>query len=241
VTRSAPELRRPYSVVAVARSERGAFRIMLDDKPLRSPAGTILEAPVEPLAAAIAAEWDAQGPKLVLDLAPLTRLLGTALDRMPSQRARVVDDLTAYAETELVCHRADSPPELVRRQQATWDPLLTWFRQRHDASLVVVSGVLPQAQPLASLSAVRLALASLDDLALTGASLAIGAAGSLVIGLALLDGRLDVDGAFFAAELDASFQIERWGEDAEARTRRQRIRDDLALAGRWHTLLRAQR
>jgi len=40
------------------------------------------------------------------------------------------------------------------------------------------------------------------------------ACGSLVIGLALLEGRLDAETAFAASQLDETFQIEQWGEDA---------------------------
>ena len=55
------------------------------------------------------------------------------------------------------------------------------------------------------------------------------ATGSVVIALALIEGRLDAEAAFAASELDESFQIEAWGEDSEAAKRREA----LAADGRW--------
>ena len=95
------------------------------------------------------------------------------------------------------------------------------------------------AQPPESLTALRHAVETLDDLALTALSVAVSAAGSLVIGLALLRGRLDPEAAFEAAELDASYQIELWGEDPEATRRRAICRADLFAAARFAGLIAA--
>lgn len=228
--------RRPYETVSVVSGERG-HRVLLDTKPLKSPVGTVLEAPTEALATAVAEEWRMQSAKLDLGKAPLTRLLGTTLDRVASRRVDIEDELAGYAETELVCHRAERPPELVRRQSASWQPLLEWFARRFDAPLVITYGVVAVEQPVASLTAIRRALAAPDHFALMGLALAVGASGSLVIGAALFDGHIDVVEAFAAAELDSSYQIEKWGEDAEAVRRRVTVRDDLTLAARWRDLI----
>ncbi|MBL8701125.1 MAG: ATPase [Alphaproteobacteria bacterium] len=228
--------RRPYDTVSVAPGEKG-YRILLDAKPLKSPAGTLLEASTAALAEAIATEWRAQPAKLDLGKAPLTRLLGTTLDRVTARRADIEAEVAGYAETELVCHRAERPAKLVQRQAALWQPLLEWFARRYDAPLAITHGVVAVEQPATSLAAIRRALGALDAFALMGLSLAVGAAGSLVIGAALADGHVDVETAFAAAELDATFQIEQWGEDAEAARRRATVRDDLTLAARWRDLI----
>ncbi|HEX9464070.1 MAG TPA: ATP12 family protein, partial [Alphaproteobacteria bacterium] len=147
--------------------------------------------------------------------------------------------IVAYAETELVCHRAEHPPDLVARQHAAWQPLLDWLALRHDALHVTTAGILPKPQSAASLAALRTAVAGLGDWHLAALSIAVAASGSLVIGLALADGRLDAAGAFDAAELDATYQIEKWGEDAETTKRRAEIRADLQLAERVFVLLRS--
>jgi chaperone required for assembly of F1-ATPase len=65
------------------------------------------------------------------------------------------------------------------------------------------------------------------------------ATGSLIIALALLEGELDADTAFAAAQLDENFQIERWGEDYEAADRRAALKADIATAARFAALLAA--
>jgi chaperone required for assembly of F1-ATPase len=68
---------------------------------------------------------------------------------------------------------------------------------------------------------------------------AVASSGSFVIGLALIDGRIDADEAFAAAELDAGFEIDRWGDDAEAARRRAVVATDLAAARRFADLAKA--
>lgn len=231
-------LKRGYRDVTVQAVE-GGHGIALDTKPLRTPAGTAIVAPSAALAEAIAAEWRGQGDKIDLATLPLTRMVATALDRVRPRRAEIIDELMSYAETELLCHRAAEPAALVARQTAVWQPLLDWLALRFDAPLSITTGIQVRAHPPASLAALRRALEQSDDWRLGGIAMAVGIASSLVIGLALAEGRLGADGAFEAAELDATYQIEKWGEDAEATARRVEIRAELAAAGRFLGLLKA--
>jgi chaperone required for assembly of F1-ATPase len=59
----------------------------------------------------------------------------------------------------------------------------------------------------------------------------------LVIALALLEGHLDAEAAFEASQLDETFQIEAWGEDAEAARRRGAVAEDIQAAARFLDLL----
>jgi chaperone required for assembly of F1-ATPase len=63
------------------------------------------------------------------------------------------------------------------------------------------------------------------------------ASGSLIVALALLAREIDADAAFAAAQLDETFQIERWGEDYEAADRRAALKADIATAARFAALL----
>ncbi|MGQ0664422.1 MAG: ATP12 family protein [Pseudomonadota bacterium] len=232
-------MRRTYKTVGVAAAP-GGFGIRLDDKPLRTPTGTEIVAPTRALAEALAAEWAAQGPRVDVHRLALTRIAGAALDIAAADRRQAVAELLVWAETELVCHRASEPPALVARQQAVWDPLLDWLARRFGARLSVSAGVRARPQPAASLAALSAALDNSDAWRLAGIGAAAGAAGSLVVALALAEGRLDAEGAFAAAELDASFQIEAWGEDREATARRAGVLADLAAATRFLALCRSE-
>lgn len=220
-------------------SAEGRHRVLLDGKTLRTPAGAAVTLPTAALAAAVAAEWEAQGPRIVAETMPLTRLACTVLDRVARDRAALVAAINGYAETDLVCYRADQPASLVERQQLLWQPLVDWAILRFDAPLAIVSGVMHRPQPPGAVAALAAAVAAIGDpwrlLALHEATVLTG---SLVIGLALLDGRLDAEGAWRAAQLEEDYQIERWGEDAEAAKRRAALRADLDAVVRFLALLR---
>lgn len=231
-------MKRFYRNVAVVPAGAG-HTVALDGKPIKTPAKLPLVMPNRALAAAIAAEWEAQETEIRPADMPLTRLASTAIDRVAPQRPEVVQQIAGYAATDLVCYRAAHPPELAARQQAVWQPLLDWAVLRYDAPLDIAIGVIPVGQPEASLRALAAAVAEHDDWALAALHLATGACGSLVISLALGEGHVDAATAFAASQLDESFQIEAWGEDAEQALRRRGLFDDLAAAARFLSLLRA--
>jgi chaperone required for assembly of F1-ATPase len=230
-------MRRVYKLVETRPVETG-WGVFLDGRPLRTPAKRELAVPHERLAAAIAEEWDAQDIDIRPDRMPLTRLAATALDHTATARDRIVAEIANYASTDLVCYRAEGRPKLVARQHATWQPLIDWAAGRYDAGLAVTAGILPQPQSPASLKAFVAAVAALDDFRLTALQVATGACGSLVIALALLEGRLDAEAAFAASQLDETFQIEAWGEDAEATQRRALLAEDIRATARFLELLR---
>jgi chaperone required for assembly of F1-ATPase len=128
---------------------------------------------------------------------------------------------------------------LTLRQQTAWQPLIDWAVLRYDAPLAVTAGVVPATQPEASLRAFAAAVAEHDDFALAALHAATTACGSLVIALALAEGRLDAAEAFAVSQLDESYQIEAWGEDAEQSRRRQLLAAEIAAAARFLALLRS--
>jgi len=219
-------------------SAAAGHAVALDGKPIKTPAKLALVVPTAALAAAIAAEWEAQQAEIRPADMPLTRLASTAIDRVAPQRREVVRQMADYAATDLVCYRTVHPPELAARQQAVWQPLIDWAVRRYDAPLEIAVGVIPVGQPDTSLRAFAAAVADHDDWTLAALHLATGACGSLVIALALSEDRIDAAAAFAASELDESFHIDAWGEDEEQARRRRGLFDDLAAAARFRSLLR---
>ena len=229
-------MKRAYRDVAICAVE-GGWAVALDGRPLRTPAKRELRVPTEALAEAIAAEWEAQQDEVRPASMPLTRLAATAIDHTAGQRDQVVAETANYAGTDLVCYRADHPLALIARQQAVWSPIVDWAMQRYDAALAVTSGIIPQRQSPEALNAFAAVVAAQDDFRLTALHALTAACGSLVIALALFEGRLDAEGAFAASQLDESFQIEAWGEDSEAAARRRALAEDIAAAARFVALL----
>jgi chaperone required for assembly of F1-ATPase len=222
---------------ATARAAEGGWGVALDGRPMRTPAKHELIVPSAALAEAIAAECDAQQDEIRPATMPLTRLAATAIDRTRTQRDLVAAEAANYAGTDLVCYRAEHPPTLIALQHAEWQPLIDWAMQRYDAALAVTSGVVPQPQSPAALKAFAAAVAAQDDFRLTALHAMTTACGSLVIALALIEGRLDTTAAFAVSQLDETFQIEAWGEDAEATARRRGLAEDIEAAARFVQLL----
>jgi chaperone required for assembly of F1-ATPase len=164
---------------------------------------------------------------------PLTRLASTAIDRMPAERQAAIEELAAYADTDLVCYRAAEPFELVQRQHRTWQPMLDWLSHTYGVRLAVTTSLLPVAQPAAARARLRGAIEDLTDWPLVGMRMATAALGSLVLGLGLLHRRLDPDAALAAGILDELFEIERWGSDVEVERRHEVLRRDVAGAARF--------
>jgi chaperone required for assembly of F1-ATPase len=234
-------MKRFWEAASVASGPDG-HAILLDGRPVRLPGGGRLLVPSAPLAAAIAAEWQAagggKGGEMSFLDTPLTRLAGTAQERIAPDPGPSVDALSRYAASDLLCYRAEAPEALVQRQARAWQPWLDWAAMTFDARLAVGSGIIHVAQDPAALAALRLAVADCSPLILAGLGLAVPALGSLVLGLALARGALDAATAHDLAALDELFQEELWGRDEEASRRRAGIAADIALAARLMALVR---
>jgi chaperone required for assembly of F1-ATPase len=213
------------------------YAILLDGKPMHLPDGAVLRVNSERLAQAIADEWrDAGGGKggeMSFADTPLTRLAGTAQQRVAPDPAKTIDALARYAESDLLCYRAEAPVELVHRQARSWQPWLDWAALTYDAPLRIGTGVGYVQQHPDSIAALRRAVGALDVPALAALGIAVPALGSLVLGLALAEGELEAATAHALGCLDELFQVEAWGEDAEAAARRRTVGDDIALAARF--------
>jgi chaperone required for assembly of F1-ATPase len=235
-------MKRFYKDTAVEAGE-GGWCVLLDGKPMRTPAKAVLVAPTRALAEAIAKEWAAVPEKAEINAAhlPLTRLSATGLDRVTSQRARVIDDTAKYGGSDLLCYRASTPDSLVKLQQETWQPLLDWAAERYGARLTVANGTTFVAQPAEALAALRAAVAAHGDLALSALFNLTHIAGSLVIALAVAERRLSPADAFAAAQLDELYQIERWGTDPIATQRHDGIRHDMNAGAAFLALLENHR
>jgi chaperone required for assembly of F1-ATPase len=62
--------------------------------------------------------------------------------------------------------------------------------------------------------------------------------GSLVLGLAVTDGRLDAETAWTLSRIDETWQAELWGRDEDADAMEAQRREGLLHAGRFYRLCR---
>lgn len=225
----------------IAEEGTGRYAVRLDGKPVRLPGGGQLSVPARPLAEELAEEWrraagGRKGGDLTWDALPLTRLVGTAEERIAPDPAPTVAALAKYGETDLLCYRAEDPL-LAARQAKRWNPWLDWAREELRAPLAVTEGVMPARQHPASLDAIRRAVAAAPPIHLAALGIVVPALGSVVLGLAVQRGALAAAEAHDLALVDETYQEEQWGRDEEAMARRARVAEDLAGAEKLFRLL----
>lgn len=228
--------RRFYSVASVTPVKEG-FALQLDGRTARTPGGHPIVAPTADLAELIAAEWNAQGERIVMAAMPATRLAHTAIDGAPDNRPAIVASIAEFAGADLICYFAEGPAILVARQKAAWVPLLEWARRDLGLAFERTAGVVHRDQPAATLELVQALAAGFDDFRLAGVALAAQLFGSAILALALAYGRLGGGEAFCASQIDDAFQAEQWGEDAEASIRTKTLAGEAAMLEAWFAAL----
>jgi chaperone required for assembly of F1-ATPase len=230
-----PLAKRFYKAATVSGS--APFQILLDGRPVKTPKKQALAVPTRALAEAIAAEWQAQNEFVDPSRMPLTRFANTAIDAVSETMDAVANDILAYAGSDLVCYRAETPDELVVRQSQAWNPVIAWADNALQATFRAVPGVMHVPQPSEALAAVAEALKPHDAFRLTGLHVLTTLMGSALLTLSLARGAISPDIAWADAHVDEDYQISLWGEDAEAAARRRGRRAEFDAAYRWLTLL----
>jgi len=195
------------------------YPVLLDGKPVRTPARRALAAPTRALAETIAEEWNAQSDVIDPARMPLTRLANVVIDAVVEQSQLVAEEVAQYLGSDLLFYRAAAPEGLVERQAQSWDPVLAWAREALGARFVQVEGVMFAAQPSEAIAAARAAIPA-DPWRLSAVSSITTLTGSGLLALALAHGQIDVDMAWVAAHVDEDWQMEFWGRDELALARR---------------------
>jgi chaperone required for assembly of F1-ATPase len=224
--------RRFYEAVAVAEAD-GGWAILLDGRNLRTPKAEPMRLPTRAAAEQVAGEWAAQGQTIEIAGMHATRLANTAIETIGRSRDAVADQVAQYAGSDLTCYFAESPAQLVSRQEAAWGPVLARAEADEGLRFERCAGILHRDQPPETLARVRRIAASLDDFALAGLAFGTSLFGSAVLGVALLRGWLSGDQAFDLSRVDEAFQEEQWGIDAEAAERTERLRGEARMLDRW--------
>ena len=228
--------KRFYKDVLVAPVDE-TWRVYLDGRDVRSPAGTMLSLPNPTMAEAVAGEWAAQEDKISPTSMPLFSLAVTVIDRVTPQRSALIDELEAYGGNDLLCYR-DTLDELAAHQAQHWQPCLDWLASTYGITLVTINGIMPVTQNEATKFPPL--LAGLNDWRLGMLHRVTSLTGSLVLGLGFVAGRIDSDHLFDLAFLDELWQNRKWGIDCEAVDRQDRIRQELANVTHFLSLLPAE-
>ena len=209
--------KRFWKNVHVVSSVSGYF-IKLDDKILKTPAKRQMVLPTEALAKKVASEWGQQAEEIDPTIMPFTKSTNAALDKVSEQFEEVSALLGEYGDTDLLYYRADSPLELKKLQETGWDPIVKWAENTFKVRINCGTGIvyIPQNEQL--LSEIQLKINDLNVFELTAFYDMVSITGSLILGLAIINGRLSAEEAYQLSRVDELWQLEQWGEDEEAQT-----------------------
>ncbi len=226
-----PELPKRFYATAAAAPHDGGFALHLDGRAVKTPGRRPLAGARATVAEALAAEWGGQGERIDPSTMPVTRIVNAAIDNVADAMEAVRAEIVKYAGSDLICYRAESPDALAAMQAAVWDPLVRWAREALGAHLRLAAGVVFVEQPAEALAAIDRAVAPFDPLALAAVSTVTTLTGSAVIALALAHGRVSVDEAWTAALVDEAWEMNQWGQDAEALAARSFRKREMDAAG----------
>jgi chaperone required for assembly of F1-ATPase len=229
-------VKRFWKAVDLAAQPDG-WSISLDGRQIRTPARSLLLVPTLALAEAICDEWRAVEATVDPRSMPLTGLANAALDRIAPDPRAFAEGLGRYAEADLSCYRAEGPRELVARQEEEWDKLLLWARRRYDVDFETTGGLIHVEQPAATIERLRHAITVLDPFHLAGLSPLVTIGGSLLAGLAVLEGALAPDEAWNSVSVDERWQLDQWGDDPDAQAALESRHRDFLAAARFLDLL----
>jgi chaperone required for assembly of F1-ATPase len=214
-----PQMRRFYKEVTVSKEASG-HAIELDGRSIRTPMKNTLLLPNLSMAEAIAKEWQAQEEFILHEKMIKTKLANTAIDRVAGRSGEIIDEIIAYLASDLLLYRATEPESLIEREKALWDPYLTWLRDENRITLTSTSGIIHVTQEQSELEKFKTLISDETPFSLTALHNMTTLTGSAILALALARSKGSTDDIWRAAHVDEDFQIERWGEDKEAKRRR---------------------
>jgi len=228
-----------YKDVTTGPAVGGGFVVLLDGRPVRTPAKALMTAPTAKLAEMIAAEWAAQDDVINAETMPLTQILVTAIDRAGPQREAITVAALAYLNSDLLCYHADEPEGLMAEQGKLWSPWLRWFEKRFNGiSLYTTYALARLDQPQAAHDAVALAVDALDIQRFSVFQIVTNMTGSIVLGLAFTEGAASASDALactLCEELyyERKLDLEKHGLDPNEARRRAGLKRDLDAAAAY--------
>lgn len=184
----------------------------MDGRTLKKADKTPLSVPTKSLALAVAAEWEWQSGRSIRPFTmPLMALVSTAVNQMAQGEVRDfhVRKLLEYFPSDVTLCRAEPGP-LAERQKLVHGAILAWARAEL-GPVTPSESIFGAEQPEEVVRAVEKRLRSLDAFELTAAFTAAASCKSLLTGMALVRGAVDVAGAVAAARAEEDLQIEEWG------------------------------
>ena len=230
-----------YTTVSICPTPEGFYQILLDGKPVKTPARNDVCLSSAAFADAIAAAWRAQNDQIIPDTMPLLQMATTLQDRVISQRPHLEAEALDYLDTDLVCYRADSPETYRQAQEAAWDKFVHWAGGRLGVALQTTTGLHPLVQAQQAHDMLAAAVRGMTDPDFMALYLTTLGTGSVILGLAFVErafSAADILDAAFAEEKrkDQIYLSEQYGSAPDQEKRYKALESQLAVLQRLREL-----
>ena len=206
------------------------YTVTLDGRHIKTPTRKDVVVASLTLAEMMAAEWEEQEEFIDPDTMPYVKLVNSAIEGGEGAREALIAEIIKFCGNDLLLYRADSPRELVAKQDEVWDDALVRLARHFSVSFEPTVGILHKEQSAETMVKLAGALDDLDHMRATAMVSITGILGSGLLAIALKEGLMDDDTVWAAAHVDEDYQISQWGEDFEASARRNRRRIEFGAA-----------
>lgn len=195
-------MKRFYKTVSVSPHDQGGHVILLDNRVVKTSGGNPLILPTKSLADLVMSEWACQAEEINVETMPLTQLAGTAIDTHDESRKTIALDCIAYADTDLLCYRTDTPAKAGERQKALWDPVLETVQKRHGVPVKTTTILQVISQDAALKKILTDFIQSQDIWRFTMLQVLTALSGSLYLALVFLNADIDEEGFSVVAPIN---------------------------------------
>lgn len=215
---------------AKAMAKDGGFTVALDGRGVKTPGLLAVVVPNKALADALAVEWSAQEEFINPATMPLTRLVNSAIEGGEKVVPALREEVIKFAGNDLLYYRAETPEVLVTAQENSWDKALATLAKHFEVKFKPTVGIIHQAQPEETMARLTVAVADIELLPITALVSLTGLTGSGLLAIGIHYKLFSADEVWATAHVDEDHNIRLWGEDFEAKARRETRRKEYDAA-----------
>ncbi len=234
-------MKRFYKLVSHEKKS-GGYAILLDGRAVKTKSGAVLLAQNEQVANEIVKEWAGQGEKIDPDSMPFTQILNTRIDQVSQKRKAMSQAILKYLNTDLICYPTQEPRELYDLQEKHWAKHREWVEKLFGEPLKTTTSLQALTQEDTLHKSVAMHVEKMSDDIFTLLQVAVPLSGSLVLGLALIEGEAGANEVFeccFVEEhyKDEIYLVGKYGRDPLSEHKQKMCLRDLKTCETYRNFL----
>jgi chaperone required for assembly of F1-ATPase len=221
----AGNIKRFYKDVSI-KNTHGQYTILLDGREILTPKKNILVSPSLYCAKRILVEWESQEKFVDYNNMPITRVSFTVTDINKSELEEIISNIIYTLKADLILYRASHPKELHLRQRENWDHIVDYHYKINGYKFNKTDSIQYVLQPESSISGITKILNNYSDIENILIHNCTKILGSCLITLACKDNYINPEKSWVIANIDDTWQEEKWGKDDEKIKRQTLLKKD---------------